>query len=403
MAARTIENLRGDIQRNLHGTDVSKVTGEFGLYNEGARAVLNDIDFFETKQTAQIANAIYTNVFDYALPTDLKGNKIIDIRPQVKRNLGDLPRQTYNMNFDRRKMLQDFTIMDNNRVRTLRFNADVGVPTVLHTMDSITENGTWSVGDDATNLTVDTLNFITNASLNFDTTGSGTTASLENDDLAEINLETWEDQAAFFVCIYIPVVITNTTLTWGDNASVNWSDTVTTPQNGSFVVGWNLVRFDWNGATETGSPDASAIAYLKIAITYDGNADTDYRVDNIVSNLGEIYEIDYYSKFLFQNTSGTNLEEVSAATDTINLELEGYNCLLYKVMELAAPQIQAEDAAFDLQLYQNEYQKNRRRYQAKYKSEIRIPTQKYYRSTVRSNRGRRRVIRSQNDETLSIT
>ncbi|GAG12563.1 unnamed protein product, partial [marine sediment metagenome] len=156
---------------------------------------------------------------------------------------------------------------------------------------------------------------------------------------------------------------------------------------GSFQVGWNLLRFDWNGATETGSPDSTAIDSIKLEMTYDGNADTDYRVDNIVASTGSIYEIEYYSKYLFKNASGTFLEEVSDTTDTIVLESEGYNCFLYKVLELVAPQIQAEDGVFDYQLYEKKYLEHKKRYQAKYKSEIRTPRTYYYRNT-RNLRGR---------------
>jgi len=377
---RTIAQFETDLSRKLHGTNLNKVEGKFSLYDEAARAVLNDIDFYETKRTAQIANAIYTDVYDYALPTDLKGNKIFDIRPQVKRGIEDYPQQVYNLNFDRFKEGQNFTIKDNSGVRTLRFSANINPMVSVNTMNSITANGTWAVGDDATNLTVDTLNYIAgSASLNFDVSGATTTASLTNSTMDAVDLSTWEDQGVFFLWVFMPATITNITLTWGSDAANHWADTVTVPQNGTFQVGWNLIRFDWNGAVETLAPDSSAIDYIKISMTYDGNADTDYRVDALTAQLGEIYEIDYYSKMLFQTSAGVFIEEVTDTTNTINLDSEGYNCLLYKTLQLAAPQIQAEDAAFDLQLYTNEYENAKRVYRGKYKSEVRVPTMKYYR------------------------
>ncbi len=379
--SRTISDLQTDVSRKLHGTNINKIEGEFSLYDEAARSCLNDIDFFESQRVAQIANAIYTDVYDYALPTDLKGNKILDIRPQANRDSGDNAKQTYQVEFNRFKRDQEFTIKNNSGVRTLQYRADTNSMTVLHTMDSITDNGTWVVGDDATNLTKDTQNFIANASLNFDVSGATTTASIVNTTLSAINLEALEDKGAKFLFHYMPTVITDATFFWGDDATGNyWSDTVTAPQNGSFQVGWNLMRFDWNGATKTGNPDSSDIAALKYSFTYDGVADTDHRVDSITASLGEIYEIAYYSKYLFQNTSGTYLEEVSAVTDTINLELEGYNCLLYKTLELAAPQIQAEDAGFDLALYERKYIEAKKKYISKYPSERIVPKMKYYRS-----------------------
>lgn len=369
------------MERKLHGTNINQVQGKYELYNEAARACLEDVDFYETKITEQIANAVYSDVYDYSLPTDLKGNKIIDIRPQANRENTDNVLATYGVEFDRYKRNQNFTIKDNKLGRTLRFNSGLSNQNVLHTADSITDNGTWTVGDDGTNLTLDTQNYISGSgSLNFDTTGAGTTVSIQNTTFTAVDLEDLEDKGAIFVWVYMPVAITNATLIWGDDlTTAYWSDTITTPQNGSFQVGWNLLRFDWNGATKTGSPDSSAVSALKLSMTYDGNADTDYRVDNFVASEGEIYEIEYYSKYLFRTSGGTWQEETSATSDIINLESEGYNVFLYKCLELVAPQIQAEDAGFDYQLYEKKYLEAKRRYQAKYKSEIIKPRTYYYR------------------------
>jgi hypothetical protein len=378
--SKTIADLRSDVSRKLHGTSINKVQGEYEVYNEGAREILNDIDFYETKRTQQITNAIYADVYDYTLPTDLKGNKIIDIRPQVNRGLEDYPVQTYGMNFDRRKETQNFTIKDNSGVRSLRFNSGASGATEVHNCDSITNNGTWVVGDDATNLTEDTLNYVSGTgSLNFDVTGVGTTASLHNITLDELDLSDNENNSAFFMYVYMPSIVTNATFTWGDDLTSNyWSDTITAPQYNSFVVGWNLLRFDWDGATKTGTPDSSKVKAIKLSITYDGVFDTDYRLDRIIVPRGTIYEVEYYSKYLFKTSAGVWKEECSGLTDEIALDLEGYNILLYKVLELIAPQVFAEDASFDYSLYDKKYLTSKFRYQQKYRSEVRQPRTYYY-------------------------
>ena len=99
----TIINLKDDLSRKLHGTSLAKVQGILDLIFEAGRTVLQDTDPLETKRNAQIANALYDDVFDYAAPTDLKGNKIIDIRRQVNRKEGDNFSQTFNESFDLRK------------------------------------------------------------------------------------------------------------------------------------------------------------------------------------------------------------------------------------------------------------------------------------------------------------
>ena len=382
---RTISDLEVDLARKLHGTNLNQVQGLYSLIDEGARSVLADLDFYETKRIQQIDNAIYANVYDYPLPTDLKGDRIIDIRPQINRTVDQIPQQTYNMEFDQRKEYQRFTIQDNSNVRTLRFNSGITPQTLINQANSITDNGTWSVGDDGTNLTEDKLNFISGgASLNFDVTGVGTTVSIENTTFSAVDLTDFENTGAIFIWVYMPVVVTNITLRWGDDTTTNyWETTVTTPQNNEFVVGWNLVRFDWNGATTVGTPTVGSVNALKVSMTYDGNADTDYRINNVVISNGSIWEILYYSKYLFKNSSGTWIEEVDNSNDTIVLDGEGYNCLLYKVLELVAPQIQAEDANFDLNLYTRKYDESRTRYRKKYRPEVRPPKTFYYRRTKR--------------------
>jgi len=375
---KTIAQIRSDISRKLHGTNINKIQGEFEIYAEASREVLNDIDFYETKRIQQITNNVYASVYDYTLPTDLKGNRIIDIRPQANRNYADFVNQNYSVEFDRYKTNQTFNIRDNSGLRTLRLSTNLGTSVVIHNCDSVSDNGTWTADDDTTNVRLDTNNYIKNSgSIVFDVDGSGTVASIYNDDLEEVDLEDYENTGAFFCYIYCPVTITDATLYWGNDNANYWEDTITAPHYNTFQVGWNLIRFDWNGSTETGTPTTD-ITYLKLSITYDGNVDTDYRLSEITCNSGNIYEIEYYSKYLFKDNAGNWIEEPTVLTDEIVLNSEGYNCFLYKVLELIAPQVQAEDAGFDYTLYDKKYQLSKFSYVSKYKSEIRLPIQTYY-------------------------
>jgi hypothetical protein len=378
--SKTIAQLEVDLSRKLHGTNLNFVEGKYSLYEEASRECLKDIDFFETKRIQQITNAVYSDVYDYALPADLKGNAIIDIRPQVNRKQNELPIRNTGMEFDLRKGTQKFTIKDNSGVRLLRFNSGLNTSVLLNACDSLTNNGTWVVGDDATNLTLDTLNYISgNGSLNFDVSGVGTTASIYNITMNEVDLSELEDRDPVFLWVYMPVVITNATLIWGEDITAKyWTKTITTSQTGAFQVGWNLLRFDWNGATKVGLPDSSKVKALKLSFTYDGNVDTDYRLDNIIVPRGTIYEIEYYSKYLFTTTAGVYQDTVTLNTDIITLD-EGYNCFLYKCIELIAPQVHAEDAGFDYNLYNKQYLIETASYKNKYKSEIRPLVTNYYR------------------------
>lgn len=379
--AYTIANLKTDLEGILHGTSLNKVRGVFPLINRGARDLLLDIDPQETKRRAQITNALYDRVYDYAVPADLKGNKIIDIRPQVRRSRSDNFSQEYSEQFDLKKTNNTFQVAYDTGVKTVRISKSVKTPVTLNNMNSVTANGTWAVGGDATNISTDTVNYVAGSgSVKFDLDGSTTSGYIENLTMSAVNLTEHENESALFNWLFIPdtSIFTSVDLRWGSDSSNYWNRTVTTPHIGSLENGWNLFRYDWNGATETGSPVVSAVDYGRVTINYDGTADTDFRVDNIVSNIGQIYEMVYYSKYIFSDSSGNFQEQASDDSDTVNLDTESYNLLTYRVAELMAQQVQGEDAKFDAPFFAGKYAEALRQYNAQYKSEVEKPRASYY-------------------------
>lgn len=385
--AYTVTKAKDDLDGILKGTTTNKVTNIFAVFRRAAFKVLEDVDPQETKRKASLASALFDQVYDYAAPDDLKGERIIDIRPQVNRSRADNFSKTTSAQFDLNKMRENnlIHVAFNQGTKFLRIQKDIGGLVKLNECDSLTTNGTWAGGDDTTNLVADTSNYLSaSGSLRFDVTGATTTASLVNSTMTAIDLSEHEDESSLFLWVYLPdaSTITSVSLTWGSGASAHWARTVTTPHFGSFINGWNLVRFDWNGATETGSPVASAVNYLKVAIAYDGVADTDFRIDSIVSNNGEIFDIEYYSKYLFRDGStGIWKEEPSADSDIVNLDTDSYNLWLFKVAEYCMQQVEATKD--DTIYFANEYARSLRRYKSKYKGETMKTQTRWYR--VRNN------------------
>lgn len=387
-----ISDLKNDLSRKLHGNSLSKIEDPLGLIYEAGRTVISDIDPIMTKRTTPITNAVYDRVYDYTVPDDLKSDAIIDIRRQVNRISGDNFSQTYNESFDLRKPNNNFTIEVRDAVKFLRLSKSVTTGKTIHAMNGITDNGTWAVGGDATNLTQDTLNKVSgSASLNFDLDGSTTTGNIENTTITAVDLLAHEDQSAIFMWLYLPdpTAFTSCDLRWGSSSTAFWNRTVTTGHATAFQVGRNLLRFDWNGATETGSPDSSAVDYAKVTLVYDGVADTDYRVDNIVSQLGDLFDLIYYSKFLFRNTSGTFIEKPTLDSDIVNLDTDSYNILLSQVALKASQQIQGEDAVFDVTLFREEYDGLVSQYKKEHPSERIKKQDSYYRFPGRGRRSTR--------------
>ena len=199
-----------------------------------------------------------------------------------------------------------------------------------------------------------------------------------------------DEKSSLFIWVYFPdaSLITNVILLWGSSSANYWARTVTAPHFGSFKNGWNLLRFDWNGATETGTVDPAAIDYLRVTVTSTG-ADTDIRVDGIYSKLPTIHEILYYSRFLFRNTAGTFLETPTDDTDELNLETAAENIFIEECCTLISSGLQRWD---DHQGHFNKLYGNGKdeglyaKYKTSNPAQPLKPHAKYYETGRRSNR-----------------
>ena len=383
-----VTTLKGELSGILHGTTTNQISNLSGVINRAARQLLLDLDPQETIRIAELANPIADKVWEYALPADLKGNKVIDIRPQVNRRATDVFLHRYNRQFDLEKLsyLQNaFTINWNASSKSIRINVS-GLSSGIQISDAIdlTSNGTWTADEVvATNLISDEINYVFGASaLKFDMSG-GTTGYILNSTLNDVDLSDHEDESTIFMYVYLPdaSTFTSVTLYWGSDSSNCWYLAATTRHDGtSFQDGWNLVSFAWASATQELSPDSSAVDYLKVLFTYDGTANAGVRVNNIVSNLGVIMEIEYYSKYLFRDLSTGAFEETTTDdSDLINLDTESFNLLLYQVALQAVQQQQGLDGVnFDAGYFEQKYAMALAKYKNMYKSQISLPQSRYY-------------------------
>lgn len=383
----SILDLKNDLTGMLHGTTINQIQNVNGAINRSARVLLLDVDPQETKRQVQFVAPIFNTVYDYPIAADVKGNKIIDIYPQVDRLPTDIWSQAYNQAFDVTKLgiftlANMFTINFNSSLKTIRVNAPwLNAPVVLNQIEAIATNGTWAAGGTASNLAVNNTNFVQGAgSLQFDaTTGA---AYIENSTMQAINLAAYLNQSSFFVWVYIPTAsnLTSVNLRWGSNASNYYEGTVTINQQGTaFVNGWNLCQFQWLSATTTGSPNASAISYARVTLNLTAGA-TAAKVNGLDSILGTILNYSYYSKYLFRNSAtGAYQETVLDDADLINLDTESYNLLTFQVLYQATQQQQGLDASFyDGTFALQQYQQGVLRYKSLYKSELQKPQSTYY-------------------------
>jgi len=379
----SITTCNNDLQAVLHGTALNKIANLTGLHNRTARQLLLDIDPLETVRKVLTTTPLYNAIWDYACPSDLKGNRIIDIAPQYIRYPSQIIGQTYNQDFDISKNEfyppSSFTIQYNNQVKTIRIN-DTSLPQGI-TLDTADSLGNWVASGTASSLAVDNVNYASGAgSLSFNaTTGTGIISETMS---STIDMSTQLNQASLFYYLYLPLgsALTSTTIRWGSSSSAYYTRTLTTTNEGNaFATGWNLIRADWNGATVVGSPTVTAINYLYINVVVT-SSQTGIKVDNIVSNMGLYRTVEYYSKFLYRDAiTGAFQETVTDNSNLINLDTDSYNLYFNLLAFYASQQVQGLSATFfDDSFFGQEYQKGKLRYTSMTKSQVQKPGESYY-------------------------
>lgn len=388
--AYNIQKLKADLTGVIHGTTLNKVVNLNGIIDRSARQLLQDIDPQETKRILQFATPIFETVYTYFLSPDVKGNAIIDIRPQVNRLPSEVFNQDYNQQFSRgiaASLANQFTIQWNQGIRTILVNAPLlNTGVIVNYASSIDQNGTWTVGGNASNLVVNPVNFLAGGgALMFDLSAGapGSTGFLENSTMQPVNLEDFVNFATWFLYTFLPTasVFSSVKLRFGSSAADYYEvDATQTQANTAFENGWNLLSYLWAGAPQTGTVDASAITYLRVEWTYDGTAQFGVMLNDIASRLGQIMEYEYYSKYMFRNNVTNAFQEtVTDDSNLINLDTDSYNLLFNQVAYLTAQQLQGLDAEFyDGNFFLQQYMGGVERYKGRYKSEIQKPRQPYY-------------------------
>lgn len=301
--------------------------------NRVVREVNNDIAIRSTRRKAELSPELFPEVYQYACPSDLRDYRIIDIPAQAKRHDGSfslVPSEQFAVS----KQKGDIAIDDYNGVRTLLINSDVSATAVtISSLETTTSGGgTWTAVGDATNLRDDSDDYIKGAgSIAWDIgAGATTTAGIENTGLNTVDLTDFlGGHSAVFVWVRINSTtnLTNFVLRIGNDASNYYSKTVTARHDGNaFQSGWNLLRFPLTSLTETGTVTDTAVDYVSLYMTKTAGkiSETDYKFNNLVVMRGTIHEVVYYSKYGWQNTSGTYLENSTDSLDYVVADTSEY-------------------------------------------------------------------------------
>lgn len=385
--AYSITTLITDIASVTHGTTVNKIPNLYGIINRAARSLLLDVDPKETTRIVQLAQ-VFNDVFDYPIPSDVKGDRIIDLRPQAGRMPQDIFVQDYATTFDStklRSLSNEIYTQWNTGVKTIRVSAPT-LKTPLVLCDTGTTSG-WSVTAGAQNISLDTTNNVAGGgAIVFDLSAGSSTGSIQISTLNAVDVSTSVNIDTEFYWIYLPSAsaITNLELRWGSDYTANYyTYTATATQQGTaFQNGWNLIAVPWVSATKVGTPVVTAFDSIELKVTYNSTLQTGLKFCNLTSNTGYIFELQYYSKNLFRDPNTNAFQEtITDATDNtkiINLDTDSYNLLFNKTAFFVSQTLQGSDSSYDADFWQKEYDDSLKRYRALNPSEAMLKSESYY-------------------------
>jgi hypothetical protein len=390
----TISQASQELQGLLHGTTLNQISDIYGVYRRAGSQLLLDLDPQETKVVANTP-IIYQGVWDYTLPNDVKGTKVIDVYPQVNRLWWDIYVQRFGQQFDRNKSFsleEMYTIEFNSGVKTLRVNAPFTASSVF--VNGVNATLGWTGNTNVSNFVQNFTNFADStagAALQFNIASGANpqTATITNSTIGPINLTGYNGQSAFFLWVYMPIAshFSQVSINIGSSSANYYTLTTTQTQQGTaFQNGWNLVSFVWTPqTTQTGTPNITTINYLQLSLTYDGTAQNAVALCALYDRLGLVFNISYFSKYIFSDGTTNAFKEVPTSdSDYINLDTDTYNLFLFRLAMEAVQQQHGSEKNTDLEYFTDQYTKALNRYTKEYPSDAQKPQDTYYKMPQRS-------------------
>jgi hypothetical protein len=352
----TVTQIKDNLIGMGHGATLNKVRKIESLLERVASKFVAKCKPLETMRVSSLASTIHDDVYNYALPADF--NSLVDLIPQDNRSNWDKAYRKSAGVFDLQKAIKDKTISieGSEGSKIIRINWRSRQGKLIHAMNSLTDNGTWSGVGTATGLKINTIfKKSGNASIEFDivTTGDG----IQNTTMNVVDLTDEDEVADFFAWVYFATAPTNVQAVWGNDLTTNYWTSVaqTTQADGTaFKTGWNLIKFPWASATESGTVVPSTVDSFKIIVA--SSAQNNVRVDNIVCSIGRNFDIKYYSKYLFKSTAGTYLSQTTDDTDYVTIDNDTLPIFLYECLKEMAHQMEGTDSAFDISYAEKELQ-----------------------------------------------
>jgi hypothetical protein len=382
----TVAQVKADVAAALHGTTANQIAGFDSMLYRAASSVVDDIDPEETRRTVPLATSVFPDIYDYSCPADLKGSRIIDLRPRKPRHATDGAYLRYSQDFDRQKSSMPGSVMaevrNNNGVKSLRL-AVPSTDSVL--IDGFDSDAGWTGTGGATSLVTDSNDFVEGTgSLRFSANGSSVVSKSISPSI-DLTAHRWSGGVFCQVKLPTSFTLASVAVRIGSDSSNYFTASVSSAFDGTvFKGGWQQLGWLWESMASVGSPDISKIGYAALIFTFTGSAVPVY-ADWLFSAAGVSLELEYYSRFLFvDGSTGAFKERPTANTDLLNLEGSSYMLYFAKLMQFAVQQQQGENMAADLKVWKEEYEDRFEDYAGKNPSQAIKAQQTFYRVRKRN-------------------
>ena len=390
--------IHGRIDNLVAGSDTNT---ERDLINSSVRVVMSDVDLRGTIVESNLSPSLSDSQWDYVLPSGVKGDGIIDLRPQTdsRGQFEDYDLVSPN-EFDRRKRVERnlATIVNDGLTRRLRVSSNIGnISTTLSTMED-TNWGTFdSDGVNDSDVKVDNDDYIEgNGAIRFQTDTTDTTDStvgIQNIALNAINVSSYLARGSAMVDAKITTYDTGIhqlSLRLGSDSD-NYYQVSDSNQNdcSAFQTGWNKVRFDLANRTTTGTPADTAIDYVALFWSRDTTTtallhlnDTDWGFDNLRLFRGKNHIISYYNRNLWQDTALALSENSTHDSHALLVQNDELELVLAKGAELASQNLRDME---DVKYFRDEYERLKMDYKMRNPSQARILLTNYYHFNFEDN------------------
>lgn len=409
MARYTIFNLRSDVKRKLSTSVPSASLDFFGAIDEGRRNMKKRVNPPEMARKVTLEDAIYGRVNEYAVPEEMSYDDVIMVNKLETRysgsNVNTLENPmsvTHRANFWKKdKHFGDvrnvMTINYTNGLKTASIHCPTGLKPremMIHPMDSLSNNGTFSVGGNIGNLRVDHLDREQGkGSFSFDVNNSGTSGFIQTMDMQPFKLTSFLNTGALFEKFFtsLPREITTISLTVFSSPTDYYRFTVNGPHNNStgFLDGWNQLKFLIE--PKSGNPNPDALIGFKLEITTTGNTAGVCRFDELIARDGEVYEIIFESRYcIIDPDTGQWIQRATKGTDQLVFEDDSYDVFVLEVAMALMKELYSNGAvakadisstASDLESAYTEYFK-------KHPSEVVEPSAQMYDFSIPADEGR---------------